>query len=392
MNVQNISKIIKSTPVILIVILSLILVKCKKEYLISDTESANLLVIDGSLVKNCDTQKVVISRSIGIGESTAVWEDNFTVYVEDESGNRQDFFFDTLGTYYAYIDDSYMNIGSKYRLIAEGPTGDVYQSEYETIYSCPDIDSIYTAVESQYSYSLGGNATALQFYIDLSAKDSDPRYYRWTMEEDYEFKVPYPINGTWYGDTIDLHLNDVDTIQVCYGHGNVSGLYSANTKNLTVNQKKKIPLNALYAGSRKVSIRYSILVSQYSLTSDAYAYWQQKQVETQESDGLFAAQPSQPSSNIFNVDNSSEIVLGYFWAGSRTTKRAFYNHSLADANYSECVADTVDITADIFYEDLIYLHYLISNFDTAIITSGEKCFDCTKNGGVLEVPEFWKED
>ena len=395
MNVQRISKKTKSNLVIFIAIISLVLVKCIDPYSIGESESSNLLTIDASLIKNCDTQRVVISRSLGLGEKTPDFVNGFTVYVEDEAGNKEYYTPVSDGVYEAVIDDAFLVIGNSYRLIAENSAGEVYQSDYEIITECPPVDSIYTGVEEYYSYTTGDINKALQFYIDIEAKDYDTKYYRWTIKEDWEYKVPYYYTGYWSQDTLFISKDaNIDSLRTCYNHGTVQGLYSSSTDNLTLNQKKKIPLNYLFQGNVKVSSRYSILVSQYSLTDKAYSYWQQKKVEIQESDGLFSTQPSQPQSNIHNTSDSKEIVLGYFWAGSKTEKRVFYNTGFGKAEYGTCEKDTIEsFVPENPGDEFWYYFYVVvdANYDTTYITSDDKCFDCRMHGGTLTPPEFWKD-
>ena len=387
-----------------IIILAIVLYSCVDEYNPIVSSDTNFLSIDASLIKGVDTQKVVITKSVNINENEAYppYVGGCIVNVEDEFGNIQSFTEVktilkreeaddiTIIEYKAVIGDDFLVLNRKYRINVQTSDGKVYQSDWETIFDCPPVDSIYTRKEEMYSYDAGLNLNALQFYIDLKASANDTKFYRWSIDETWEYIVPYSIGGFWDYDTLIFYDGLVtDSLKTCYNSGKVSGYFSSNTLNLTENEKKMIPLNYLFEGSPKVSSRYSILVSQYSLSEKAYSFWQQKQVELQESGGLYTSQPGQIISNFRNVNDASETVVGYFWASTRKQKRAFYNKSFGTGDVFTCPKDTFHIDQE-YPNDLIY-YYMNATFgDTVYITSYEGCFDCTNRGGHTTPPEFWQ--
>ena len=55
-----------------------------------------------------------------------------------------------------------------------------------------------------------------------------------------------------------------------------------------------------------------------------------------------------------------------------------------------CALDTIDNFNSFVYDSY---YYLITQSDPSLpgawLTAGKKCFDCTKRGGVNDIPDFW---
>ncbi len=132
-------------------------------------------------------------------------------------------------------------------------------------------------------------------------------------------------------------------------------------------------------------------MQQYALSEGVFNYWQQKKVELQESGGLYTTQPAQTISNIVNVNNPDETVLGYFWTSTKSEKRIYYDGPFENKIFYDCPKEELDTTPSAFPWGPSYpIYYYIENpyFDIKI-TALARCFDCRMHGGTLEKPEFW---
>jgi len=69
--------------------------------------------------------------------------------------------------------------------------------------------------------------------------------------------------------------------------------------------------------------KYSLLVKQYSIGEEAFHYWNELKKTSLEQGGLFDRQPALLKSNIQNVNDETEIVLGFFSMASQVEKRTF---------------------------------------------------------------------
>ena len=93
--------------------------------------------------------------------------------------------------------------------------------------------------------------------------------------------------------------------------------------NLSENRIKKVPLHFVESNSPKLIVKYCATIKQYALNADAYDYWYEKERELNESGNIYTIQPSQPKSNIHNISNPDELVMGFFWVASCAAKRVF---------------------------------------------------------------------
>jgi hypothetical protein len=139
-------------------------------------------------------------------------------------------------------------------------------------------------------------------------------------------------------------------------------------------------------------------MQQYSLSKGAYNYWNQKKVDLLETGGMYTTQPGQPVSNIRNVNDPEEVVLGYFWASEKTEKR-FFNQSYRPYDY-DCDLILIEEYMSHFSDDSLYwernpdtifVFYDPESEDPPKTTINKYCFDCRELGGSIIRPEFWDD-
>jgi len=360
---------------------------CKEPFEAETDEKIDAIAVDGSLVKGRERQTLIITRSAPLDDIEYLPVTDCQVKVVDELNNEFHFTEESDGEYVAVIEDNLLVNNRKYKLIFNTPDGNSYESDYETIIETAPVDSVYPVRETLYNISEQKYEDIIQFYLDLKAPETGARYYRWELSETYEIHSYYYINYIYDGDSIIETPNIRDSVYYCWITSGINELYSSNTVNLVINEKKKIPLNNALADSRKFAVKYSLLIEQYALNEKAYDYWNQKKIEIQESGGLYTTQPGQSASNIVNVNDPAEKVLGYFWASSLSVKRIFFREPFTYRRpFGICEReDFIDSIQEgpfpVYITGDITLGFLY--------TADEECFDCTLIGGSLEKPEFW---
>ncbi len=401
MNMLSIKKMIKKPLLIIAIILfsAIFLITCIEEYTPDIDETGQYLAVTGSIIKGDTVQEVNISWTKAFNDDTYEEISGCEVWVEDNSGNRFDYTETSTGTYQAKISQDYLVFNAEFRLHIITTDDNEYQSEWEPILESAEVDSLYPQIES-YQSSSEYYSSGYQFYIDLKAIEGGTKNYKWTVEETYEYHSSYYLWRIWWPNEnpeLDSMLNmdylSIDTFYICYETDNVDGIYTATTQNLTVNEKKNIPLSYVAATDYKLKYNYSILVKQYALSDDAYEYWNTNMVSLSESGGLYETQPSQTTSNIYNVNDDEELVVGFFWASSYTEYRLVEVDPIS-GNYDDpytCSVDTIE-EFDVSQYPLEYYYLTIistEGTDTLWGTSSNSCFDCTMRGGTLEKPDFW---
>jgi hypothetical protein len=352
-------------------------------------EYVNLLVINGSIIKGDSIQIVSISRTSPIDNPENIPVSGCMVKVIKENGQTFDFEETIVGTYQADIPCAELQFNSRYKLQVVSSDGNMYESDFDQLYESSPVDEVYHQNEPNQTSS-NYSANGLQFYVDLKAPEGATKNYRWKMEETWEYHSPYIIYGEYSFSLskIIVDQNPARDKQVCWLTGDVYGLYSSSTQNLTVNEKKKIPLNYVDGDDQRLLYGYSLLIKQYALSDAAYIYWNKNKVETQESGGLYQSQPSQSITNMHNITHPEETVLGFFWAASYTEARIFFKGPFSTASrLPTCVLDTFNVV-EYGYTDH-WLTYISSN---PIVwgVADKSCFDCTLKGGTNIEPDFWE--
>jgi len=404
-----------------LIVLSVIIIttQCIEEYNPDLSTKDNLLVVNGSIIRGHELQTIVLSRSTSVNNPGFIAVEDCNVLVTDDKNNIFHFEEATAGRYTAKIDSSYLNIGAKYRLSIETPEEQVYESAYEEIYDSPLIDSLYFVQETNYSDQAHLNGDGLRLNVDVYAKEEFMGNYRWEMHETFETRssntqIEKMLTGVrqdtfitiWKWDTknsewlrdyaipfpVFEYFTKPDTFHVCYHDSEVEAVYYSNTSTIVTNTRKRLPLQFIPNGP-KLSFRYSCLVSRYTLSEEAYNYWLIKKAEINESGGLYYTQPSQNLSNIKNINNEQETVLGYFWVSEVKQKRVFFDGPYVGET-GFCQTESFDIFefyaptgrfGQFIVNDTMYSPVYVTNDRT----SPPGCYDCRFSGGTLNRPDFW---
>ncbi len=405
---------------LLVVSVIILTTQCVEEYNPDLSTDDNLLVVNGSIIRGNEQQTIVLSRSTSVQNPVFIAVEGCHVFVTDEKGNIFQFEEEEPGKYHAKIDLAFLEIGAQFKLSIETPDKKVYESAYEEMYDSPSIDSLYFVQESAYSDNTQKNENGIRLNVDVYAKEQYVGYYRWEIHETWESrssntkidKMLVGVQDTFITiyryDTMYLeyvrdkaipipefvYFNQPDTFYICFLESEVEEAFFSSTSEVVTDSRKRVPLHFIPNGP-KLSTRYSCLVSQYSLSEGAHNYWQTKVTEIQESGGLYTTQPSQNLSNIKNINDDQETVLGYFWVSAFQQKRVFFEGPyLGEQGF----CSSVQFNIEDFYEqdpdsafgkfrrvDSTYIPVYVSDGNT----SPPGCFDCRFSGGTLMRPDFW---
>lgn len=351
-------------------------------------EEEGIIVIEASLIKGEMMQEVVISRSSTFDDLPINPVSSCRVEIVDDLFNRYEFWEAGEGRYAAYIPDDQLSYNRVYQVKVVTPEGDYYESSYESIEPGAAVDSVYYAVETSYDKIIGENVTGVQFYLDLLAPDTITRYFRWKMEETYEYTSIAPITSIMGGPEPGPPRYFKQYYR-CWRTAGIRNLFLSNTANLVVNEKKRIPLNFVSNRTNRLAIGYSLLAKQYSISEDAFYYWLKAKEETHNSGGLYTRQPGGPITNFCNIGDTTDVVLGYFWTASVTEQRIFVP-KIDTLRILDHACEMVPYNP-LFHADGPFPRYLYMDPMTGVLMTGEsRCFDCRERGGELDPPDFWE--
>jgi hypothetical protein len=372
----------------------LLLGSCIDRFYLSDlTGNSSKLVVEGTILDNCETQQIRVSYSTTDEYLSFDGVKGCKVQVTDTSGKTFEFTEEATvkGYYDGTIPDENLTIGNKFRVEVTTPEGKTYRSNFEEMLPTPPIDSIYYSIKQQ--ESTGGTRNGIQYYIDFSGSSYYGNYYRWVIDETYEYHSTWPKQN-YIDESDNIYYGPIDySTYTCYKTETIDNIFLLSTEKLTSNQYKKTELNFVDDNSQRLLYNYSILVKQRSLSKNAYLYWESMKAN-QDASGLYPKQPTQPQGNIYNIADSSEVVLGYFSASSETTKRNVIKGGVKGLPFDDvglCEAISLeDRDTPVTPRPLYLITVKYTNGTSGIAYANTECFDCTLLGGTLTKPSFFK--
>jgi len=372
-----------------LIFLLIILIGCIEEYIpnIESSESSKY-VVSGLLTDQEGYQEVCISRSSPLYDTNLVPVNDCIVKLVDNDGHSFNYIESNNGTYKVWMSKNDLKIGSSYKIEITTPSGTKIESEFEEMYECPDIDSVYYLRKDLPTNNPDVFTEGIQLYIDLDAVNSTTRNFKFDLEETWEYTATYPL--TWYYDGTLHQISPPDYSNfTCWKTEDIKDVFILNTGDLDINKFKMLPLNFVDNQTSRLSIKYSLLVKQYSLTEKCFLFWDQVKINNFNSASLYDAQPFTVQGNLNNLTNPDQKILGYFQVSAIKTKRIFIS-TIQDLNldfYTYCASLPVERG----FEEYTPADYPVY----AIKVSGmyyevnKGCVFCQRFGGINTKPDFW---
>ncbi len=356
--------------------------KCKDPYdppvLASNTK---YLVVEGYINGNGLTSiKLSRTRNITSGDTAdRINELNANVVIEDQNNITYPLTEEGNGIYTANI---FLDPANQYRLHIRTSANKEYKSDFVPYKQSPPIDSI--------GWKFKNND--VQVYANTHDAQNKTKYYRWSYSETWEYHAAF-YSYLQYDESSNSLVSRTDQIYACWPSENSTNISLASSAKLNMDVIHEAPLVLIPFHDKRISVLYSIFVTQYALDSIAYNYWQAIKSNTENVGSIFDPQPNQTKGNIHCVSDSSETVIGYIGAGSTVDKRFFIDRSSMPNNWnlpSECT--TISTHAD----SLEYYFHVAGYIPIEEILppgtytgSTFTCVDCRASGGPNVKPGFW---
>jgi hypothetical protein len=298
------------------------------------------------------------------------------------------------GNYETIIPQSEMMPGTSFKVDIVVPGGINIVSDFDQIHDCPEVDTLYFAIESIPASNPLFQTKGIRFYTSLDAQNMDSRYFRWEAIESYEYHAPYPIE--WFYDGQLHHILPPDkSRQKCWKTEMVNSIFTLTTKNLSVNKFDLIPLHFVdNVSSSRLVYGYSLLLRQYAQSEAAFDYWEKLRVNSVGQGGLYEKQPLVIKGNLHNITNPGQEILGFFSASTISYKRIFvknienlpseYNPGCSVAGEEPRRTGLKGIPKS------MYPAYLYATqYSYVLIILDNYCYDCLTLGGDTIKPAFW---
>lgn len=318
---QNL-KLRKSYPFFFLL---LIVFSCVEEIDLKTVETfESALVVEATITNELKTQEVLLSRTYQLGVDGPVNESNATVKVIDE--NLVEYLFQETepGKYHSVNEFAAQPIlGYTISIITQ--EGKVYSSTSTLLTHSTQMDDLF--------FERGFNEEGeegVSVFVNSFDPTSNSNFYRFKFEETYKIVAP-----SWVFE--DLIIVNEDPIEfgfeerpieelICYNTEVSNAIIITNTNNLQEDRLDKFRVLFINRNNFIITHRYSILVTQYVQSREAYTFYETLKDFSESESILSETQPGFLVGNLFSQSNSQEKVLGFFEVVSADTQRIYFNY------------------------------------------------------------------
>jgi hypothetical protein len=370
---------------LIVLVLGLLVITGCKDPFQMDLRSTDqsLLVVEGFLNKG-NTTTFHLSRTMKLSDQVSLKPELQAMLSVEGKDNAMAYFVERgNGVYEA--DLAFLQVDKEYRLRIHTSDGKEYLSDYVVVKNNPPIDSI--------SWRQEGN-NDVRIYTSTHDPNNNTRYYRWEYDETWEIRSSF-VSGWKRGSTSFVPRTfPRDDVSVCWKYDASTTILLGSSAQLTSDVIKESPLLLIPRISDKLEHRYSILVRQYTLSKEAYEYFQIMKKNTESLGSIFAPQPSEVRGNISSVSDPKEQVIGFVTASAVQEKRLFISRSdLAGRGYFPYCEyiyianhpDSIKMYIDYIPINAEYEGSGIKRWSA----SSPACVDCTTRGGTTTKPSYW---
>ena len=377
---------------ILIFILAVLLNSCIEKYW-PDLDGAyqDALVVDGTITDKPGPYTVKLSRSSSVESPKWLAYTGCNVSIICDDGNVENLTESEPGVYQTSPQGMKGEIGKKYKINIKTSSEQTYESTFEELKAPVELAAVYFEEETQPSEDLNHDLEGLRFYVDTKVAASNTNYLLWKMESTYKFQSSYLIRYIYDHRRLEL-FPQPDSFYTCWKSDQIPELFTYETAQLSEPLIEHFPLHFVSTEDRELSIRYSLLVHQLTITEEAFSYWNSLREQNENQGGMYNKQPYQILGNVKNINNPDEAVMGYFLVAGVSSQRIFVNRPTLTYYYWNCVLTKAD------YERVGDLRrssssewpiYLTTDNNGRIAFPDQRCLDCREKDGKIEEPEFW---
>ncbi len=375
----------KHRTYIIISFIIFLLGSCIVEYIPTTDEESELLNVEGMITDQAEINTIVLSKSIPLWtKQIARRLSGCKVWISDDLGRITSLKETIVGTYVTNPATFRGETGRTYILhikLNEDNGNLSYESLPVKMTAGPQIDSIYYEKKTFDISHLP--VEGCQIYLDTHDPANNCNFYRWKYSETWEFHLPFDVKN-----------------KICWISNNIDGIFIKNTSILEENRISRYPVITIQNPVDKLSVKYSILVKQYSMNEEEYIYWERLKTTLDQTGGLYDLIPAYIPNNIFCIEKPEEKILGYFSVSAVSSKRIFIKDNFtgmdAQYQYQDCIFksdtawgrvppqgldDTAWVTVDHSDRNPPYFLY----------THVRRCGDC-RTRGTLVKPDFWDDD
>lgn len=309
--------------------LCLLLLSCVEEFVPENTPSENqLLVVDALVTNEVKKQQVRLWKTANIGpEVEPVPETGAQVQIVENESNT--FVLNEISPG-VYESERAWGVQSKqtYRLHITRSNGRSYLSDNVTAPPSSIIEGVQAVVANDDQGERG-----MAILVSSNDPSQNSKFYRYEYTEAYKIIAPEwspfefdVINREYPNYEVGIKLNE-NNEEICYGSGRSKDILQFSTSSLTEDRVVDYPVRFIPQSSYTISHRYTIEVSQYVQTPDAYTFSEQLKEQEGGQSLLSTVQPGFLQGNVQSETDKNERVVGYFDVSTVDRQRIWVNYA-----------------------------------------------------------------
>lgn len=373
-----------------------LLVSCVEPIEIETGDYENALVIEGTVTNELELQEINLSRTYELQESGPSAERNAQVQV---IGNSNVYAYTEVEPgRYVSVEPFQAVKGESYMLEVTTSDGKKYASEPQELIPAPGISSL-SAERIEYR-----NEEGVAVLLDVEGAGENSGYYLYRFEETYKIVSPFDFDRDLvYRNGEFVEVPKTREEEICYVTEPSRDILLASTNAQSSNDLNNFLVRFINKTDYKTAHRYSLLVKQYSISADAYSYYETLK-DFSGAENLFAQnQLGLINGNLFPVNDGDEKVIGFFTVADVSSQRIFFNFEdfyskkefIPDSHISLCEVFKPILSTPTEIEILVdqlergEIKYTGMEVDLYVFVTA-RCVDCTFFGTNV-VPDFWEE-
>ena len=338
----------------------------------------SVLVVEGFINVNGES-KIRLSKSKNLSDSS-IYEPvlNAAMLIESDGSESYPLLGTASGEYISF--NNQLSTDRKYRLKIS-VNGKQYESEFVQPLLTPPIEEVAWKQDNGI------------VKIDVSTRSENPdlRYYLWNYTETWEILSKYEAYYKYNGEFVEPRdPQEVRNMYQCWNNEESSRILTASSVNNQTNVVANFPLTEIIPYDQKLSVRYSILVRQFSIPRKAFDFYELIKKNTESTGSIFGPLPSEVSGNIKCITNPNELVIGFISASTQQEKRIFISSTEVGWNFqyncSEIYIPNHPDSMKAFYP--VYTPYRMKGRNEGYFSAGNNCMDCRLYGSSIR-PTFW---
>tara|TARA_R110000850_G_scaffold203228_1_gene329475 strand:+ start:88854 stop:90074 length:1221 start_codon:yes stop_codon:yes gene_type:complete len=377
---------------------------CVEEIELNTESFERILVIEGTITNEYKKHEILLSNSFEFEEDGPAFESGALVQVLVDGTPTYTFTEDSPGTYLStQAFEAQPDI--EYTLYIQTQDGREFSSTPEQLTPVSEISEVNAIAETT---GLGENGVSIQ--VSNVSPTGNANYFRFEYEETYKIIAPlWRYNELIAEDEEDPeNCNVIKTVKqqeerICYNTESSIEIIVTETLSLEQDQLSNFEVKFIKKDNTIIAHRYSILLKQFVITSNAYNYFKKRNELSEEGNLFFQIQSGFVEGNLNSISSPNEKVIGFFSVSAVSQLRYFFNwDDLFPGEPYPIIPCQVSSPPLLSRAGLCYLSTFVTSNrvkyyeDNLEPQPGEgpykvvrrECGDCTASGTNVE-PDFW---